>query len=100
MVDLIKLTPGQAEQLLRLEDVWPEYGHSLQVAAATGGGMGWRTVKGVEYLTRYYQENGKKRGKSLGGGSLETERMLKQFKETTLNAPRILKEQREGAALP
>jgi hypothetical protein len=34
MVDLNELTPGQAEQLLRLEDLWPEYGHSLQVDLA------------------------------------------------------------------
>jgi hypothetical protein len=97
--DLTQLTPGQAEQLLRLEDVWPEYGHSLQVTAATGGGMGWRTVKGVEYLTRYTQEDGRKKGRSLGRRGPETEAMLKNFEETTGKARRILKAEREGVAL-
>ena len=99
MVELNELTPGQAEQLLRLEDLWPEFGHSLQVAAATDGGMSWRDVKGVQYLTRWYQEDGKKKGKSLGRRRPETEAQLAHFQETTLKARRILRERRDDVAL-
>lgn len=94
MTNLVEMSKAQAEQLLRLEELWPTYGHSLQVAAATHGGMAWRDVKGVDYLTRYYQEDGRKKGKSLGRRSPETEAMLKEFEETTLKARRIVKETR------
>jgi hypothetical protein len=98
-IEMTALTAGQADQIARLEEMWPDYGKALQIAAATGGGMSWRTVKGVEYLTRWYQEDGKKKGKSLGRRSPETEATLKEFEDTTLKARRVLREMRDDVAL-
>lgn len=99
-IELTPLTAGQAEQFARIEQLWPEFGHSLQVLAASdGGGMGWRTVDGVEYLTRYTQENGKKRGRSLGRRSPETEAIMERFDSTVLKARRIRREMREEVLL-
>lgn len=99
-IELTPLTDGQAEQFARIEELWPQFGHSLQVLAASdGGGMGWRTVDGVEYLTRYTQENGRKKGRSLGRRSAETEAIMEQFDSTVLQARRIRKEMREEVLL-
>lgn len=98
--ELIPLTDGQAEQFARIEQLWPEFGNSLKVLAVSeGGGMGWRTVDGVEYLTRYTQENGKKKGRSLGRRSPETEAIMEQFDSTVLKARRIRRELREDVLL-
>jgi hypothetical protein len=61
--------------------------------------MGWKTVKGVEYLVRYYSEDGKKKFTSCGRRSEETEAKLKHFEETTGGARRIVKDQRGDVAL-
>lgn len=99
-IDLVPLTNSQAEQFARIEQLWPEFGHSLQVLAASdGGGMGWRTVDGVEYLTRYTQEDGRKKGRSLGRRSPETEAQMEQFDSTVLKARRIRREYREDVLL-
>jgi hypothetical protein len=99
-IELVPLTDGQAEQFARIEQLWPEFGHSLQVLAASeGGGMGWRTVDGVEYLTRYTQVDGKKQGRSLGRRSPETEAIMEQFDSTVLKARRIRREYREDVLL-
>lgn len=99
-IELTPLTGGQAEQFARIEQLWPEFGHSLQVLAVSeGGGMGWRTVDGVEYLTRYTQENGKKKGRSLGRRSPETEAIMERFDSTVLKARRIRREMREEVLL-
>ncbi len=97
--NLIDLTPGQADQFARLGELWPEYGHSLQVTANTTGGMGWRKVDGVDYLTRYTQENGKKKGRSLGRRGPETEAQLAEFENTVLKARRTIKERQDEVAL-
>lgn len=99
-IELVPLTGGQAEQFARIEQLWPEFGHSLQVLAASeGGGMGWRTVDGVEYLTRYTHEDGKKKGRSLGRRGPETEALMEQFDSTVLKARRIRREYREDVLL-
>jgi hypothetical protein len=98
--DLVPLSGSQLEQFVRMEQLWPEFGHSLKVLAASdGGGMAWRTVDGVEYLTRYTQENGKKKGRSLGRRSPETEAIFEQFDSTVLTARRIRREYREDVLL-
>ncbi|MDH2403251.1 hypothetical protein QCM77_25370 [Bradyrhizobium sp. SSUT18] len=98
--ELVPLTDGQIEQFDRIERLWPEFGDSLQVLAASdGGGMGWRTVDGVEYLTRYTQEGGKKKGRSLGRRGPETEKIFEQFDSTVLKARRIRRELREDVLL-
>jgi hypothetical protein len=98
--ELVPLTSAQSEQFDRIQHLWPEFGNSLQVLAASeGGGMGWRTVDGVEYLTRYFQENGKKRGRSLGRRSPETEAWFEEFDSTVLKARRIRREYREDVLL-
>ena len=99
-LELIRLTRGQEEQFSRIEQLWPEFGHSLQVLAASeGGGMGWRTVDNVEYLTRYTQENGRKKGRSLGRRSPETEAIMAQFESTVLKARRVRRELRNDVQL-
>ena len=57
-----------------------------------------RTVDGVEYLTRYTQEDGKK-GRSLGRRSPETEAQMAHFENTVLKARRIRREYREDVLL-
>jgi hypothetical protein len=96
---LDRLTDGQAEQLRRLEDLWLEYGHALQVTAQNSGGMSFRDVKGVDYLTRWRHEDGKKKGQSLGRRSAETEAQLAEFENTVLKARRTLKGMRDDIAL-
>lgn len=98
-IALVPLTSGQTEQFARLEEIWPEYGHSLQVSAAASGGMGWRTVDGIEYLTRYAQVDGRKTANSLGRRNPKTEAQYAHFENTTLKARRILREHRDEVAL-
>jgi len=93
------LNQAQTEQLRHLREVWPAYGHALQVVAATSGGMGWKNVKGVEYLVRYVHTDGKKKFTSYGRRSAETEATYKSFEETTLRARQIVKDGREDVAL-
>lgn len=95
----IALNSAQTEQLRHIDEIWPVYGHALRVAAATSGGMGWKTVNGVEYLARYYREDGKKKFISHGRRSKETEAKLRQFEETTGKAREIVKERRDEIAL-
>jgi hypothetical protein len=99
MTDLDQLTEGQAEQLRRLEDLWPVYGHALQVTAQNSGGMSFRDVKGVDYLTRWYHEDGKKKGQSLGRRGPATEAQLAEFQNTVLKARRTLKDMRDDVGL-
>jgi hypothetical protein len=83
MSGLVKLTAEQFEQLQSLEAVWKTYGHALQVTAAFSGGMGWKTVKGTDYLVRYHQgEDGKKEFSSYGKRSPETETKYDHFVKT------------------
>lgn len=99
-INLVPLTAGQAAQFARIEQLWPDFGHALQVLATSeGGGMGWRTVDGVEYLTRYTHEDGKKRGRSLGRRSPETEALMEKFDSTVLQARRVRRELREDVLL-
>jgi hypothetical protein len=99
MSDLDRLTEGQAEQLRRLEDLWPQYGHALQVTAQNSGGMSFRDVKGVQYLTRWRHEDRKKKGQSLGRRSPQTEAQLAEFENTVLKARRTLKNMRDEVGL-
>lgn len=99
MTTLGDLDHRQAEQLQHLGQVWPAYGHAMQVAAATSGGLGWKTVKGVEYLVRYVHEDGKKRFTSYGRRNENTEAIYRKFEGTTGRARRTLKEHREDVAL-
>jgi hypothetical protein len=98
--DLVKLTAEQSEHLQSLEALWETYGPALQASAAFSGGMGWKTVKGIEYLVRYQQgEDGKKRFSSFGRRSPETERKYDEFLNTAGNARTVRKELRETVAL-
>jgi hypothetical protein len=100
MSGLVKLTREQSEQLQTLEAAWTTYGPALQVAAAFSGGMGWKTVKGAEYLVRYSQgEDGKKQFRSYGRRSPETEKRYDHFLKTEGNARTVIKQQRETVAL-
>jgi hypothetical protein len=92
-------TAGQAEQMHFLQQAWPEYGHSLQVTAAFSGGMGWKSVRGVDYLVRYHSEDGKKKFTSYGKRSPETEEKLRAWEDTTGRARRIVKEKKDEVAL-
>src|ERR1700754_3094307 len=96
--DLVDFNAAQAAQMRYLHEAWPEYGHSLRVAAATSGGMGWKAVKGVEYLVRHYREDGKKKFTSYGRRNEGTEAKLKHFEETTGRARQIVKDQRDDVA--
>ncbi|MBW7974598.1 hypothetical protein [Bradyrhizobium sp. BR 10289] len=99
-VELVPLNSAQTEQFARIEQLWPEFGHSLQVLAASdGGGMAWRTVDGIEYLTRYTREDGKQKVKSLGRRTPETEAIFAQFESTVLKARRVRRELREDVLL-
>jgi hypothetical protein len=99
MPELVEFNAGQAEQMRFLEETWPEYGHSLQVAAAFSGGMGWKTVRGVEYLVRYHSEEGKKKFTSYGRRSPKTEEIHWRWEETTGRARRVVKERKDEVAL-
>ena len=62
--------------------------------------MGWKKVKGTEYLVRYLQgEDGKKEFTSYGKRSPETEKKYDHFVKTIGNARTVLKENREAVAL-
>jgi hypothetical protein len=98
--DLVKLTSEQSEQLQSLEALWERYGPALKASAAFSGGMGWKTVKGAEYLVRYQQgEDGKKQFSSFGRRSPETEQKYDEFLNTTGNARAVRKHLREAVAL-
>lgn len=99
MRDLVEFNVAEAQQMRQLEQIWPKYGHALRTAAATSGGMGWKTVSGVEYLVRYYPEDGKKKFTSHGRRDETTEAQYKQFQETTVRAREIVKERRDEVAL-
>jgi hypothetical protein len=99
MTRITDFNEAQAEEMRHLTAMWPEYGHSLQVAAATSGGMGWKIVKGVEYLVRYLSEEGKKKFTSYGRRNEKTEEMYRRFEETTGRAREIIREERDEVAL-
>lgn len=99
MIEFVPFTAGQAEQMRFLERVWPDYGHSLQVTAAFSGGMGWKKVRGVDYLVRYHSEDGKKKFTSYGKRSPDTEEKLRVWENTTGRARRIVKERKDEVAL-
>jgi len=100
MSGLVKLTEEQSEQLQDLEAAWETYGPALQTAAATSGGMGWKKVKGTDYLVRYYQdEHGAKKFNSYGRRSSETEKTYDHFLNTTGNARNVIKQQKGAVAL-
>jgi hypothetical protein len=100
MSNLIELTAEQSEELQFLETAWETYGPALKASAAFSGGMGWKTVKGTEYLVRYTQgEDGKKQFSSFGRRSPETERKYDEFLNTTGNARWVRKQLREAVAL-
>jgi len=99
MTTFAPFSAGQAEQMRYLDQVWPEYGHSLQVAAAFSGGMGWKSVRGVDYLVRYHSEDGKKKFTSYGKRSPETEAKFRTWEDTTGRARRIVKEKKDEVAL-
>ena len=100
MSGLVELTDDQSEQLQILEAAWTTYGPALQVAAAFSGGMGWKTVKGAEYLVRYSQgEDGKKQFTSYGRRSPETEEKYDHFLKTAGHARTVIKQQKDAVAL-
>lgn len=99
MSDLRSFTAGQAEQMSFLEEAWPEYGHSLQVAAAFSGGQGWKTVRDVEYLVRYHSEDGKKKFTSMGRRSPDTEALQRRWDETVGQARKVIKDRKEDIDL-
>lgn len=100
MSDLVKLTAEQSEQFQSLEALWETYGPALKMSAAFTGGMGWKTVKGAEYLVRYTQgDDGKKQFSSYGRRSPETERIYEEFLNTAGNARAVRKQLRERVAL-
>jgi hypothetical protein len=100
MSGLVELAAEQSEQLQSLEAAWKTYGPALQVAAAFSGGMGWKKVKGAEYLVRYHQgEDGKKQFVSYGRRSPETEQTYDHFLKTTGNARTVIKQQKDAIAL-
>lgn len=99
-VELVHLNSAQVEQFGRIEELWPEFGHSLQVLATSdGGGMAWRKIDGIEYLTRYTRENGRQKVKSMGRRSPETEAIFNDFDSTVLTARRVRREYREDVLL-
>ena len=100
MSELVRLTAEQSEQLQSLETAWETYGPALKMSAAFSGGMGWKTVKGAEYLVRYTQgDDGKKQFSSYGRRSPETERRYEDFLNTAGNARAVRKQLRETVAL-
>jgi len=100
MSELVDLTSEQLEQLQSLEAAWTTYGPALQVAAAFSGGMGWKKVKGAEYLVRYHQgEDGRKQFSSYGRRSPDTEQRYDHFLKTEGNARTVIKEKKEAVAL-
>lgn len=72
------------QQRMVLDEVlldWQDRGAALRLREEFAGGMGWKTVKGREYLVRYRYDptTGSKRFTSHGVRSPDTEKALERF---------------------
>ena len=78
---LTPMTHDQRRHLDEVDALWPRYAALAGSREDHSGGMQWKLVGGVEYLTRYRPDaqSGKKVARSLGRRSPETERQYDQF---------------------
>ncbi|MBR0783303.1 GSU2403 family nucleotidyltransferase fold protein [Bradyrhizobium iriomotense] len=84
-------------QLRHLEDVrefWERYEFLTTLQEKFRGAMGWKTVRGAEYLIQYWTlpETGKKTMRSLGRRSPETEKQKDSFDRTRVEIDKVVAE--------
>ena len=81
MTDLTPMSPAETRHLRDLAEAWETYGPALRTKLALDGGMQWKTVHGADYLCRYRPDpdTGKKKFRSLGRRSRETEATYQDF---------------------
>jgi hypothetical protein len=95
----LNLDPTQMDraQIRHLQDVcelWTRYDQVAHLQEQFRGAMGWKNVKGAEYLTAYFQDpsTGKKVMKSLGRRSPETEAKKDSFDRSRAEVDKALDE--------
>jgi hypothetical protein len=89
--------PMNSAQIRHLEDVrefWERYDFLTSLQEKFHGTMGWKTVKGAEYLTRYWTDpdTGKKNMRSLGRRSPETEKQKDVFDQSRREVDKVVAE--------
>lgn len=90
-------TPMDRSQVRHLQDVrelWTRYDQISVLQEQFRGAMGWKNVKGTEYLTAYFQDpsTGKKVMKSLGRRSPETEAKKDSFDRSRAEVDKAMDE--------
>jgi hypothetical protein len=90
-------TPMDRSQVRHLQDVrelWTRYDQIAALQEQFRGAMGWKSVKGTEYLTAYFQDpsTGKKVMKSLGRRSPETEAKKDSFDRSRAEVDKAMDE--------
>lgn len=90
-------TPMNHAQIRHLEDVrefWERYDFLTSLQEKFRGAMGWKTVKGAEYLTQYWTDPdaGKKHMRSLGRRSPETEEQKDSFDRSRSEVDKVVAE--------
>jgi hypothetical protein len=93
----LDLTPMDRTQIRHLEDVremWARYDQISSLQEQFRGAMGWKNVKGTEYLTSYFQNpsTGKKVMNSLGRRSPETEAKKDSFDRSRAEVDKAMDE--------
>jgi hypothetical protein len=88
--------PMNHAQLRHLEDVrefWERYDFLTSLQENFRGAMGWKAVKGAEYLTMYWTDaNGKKHMRSAGRRSPETEAKKAEFDRGRAEVDKVVAE--------
>jgi hypothetical protein len=90
-------TPMDRTQIRHLEDVrelWVRYDQISSLQEQFRGAMGWKNVKGTEYLTSYFHDpsTGKKVMNSLGRRSPETEAKKDSFDRSRAEVDKAMDE--------
>lgn len=87
-LDPTPMTELQIRHLADAKDLWLHYASVAQLRDEMRGAMGWKTVKGREYLTWYWTNplTGQKHMNSMGARSPETERKKHEFDRCRVEA--------------
>ena len=78
-MSLLELTLEQRRQLVDTEQVWQAWDGARRQVAGHSGSLGWKAVNKRDYLVRVDGPAARRRSRSLGPRSPDTERILQEF---------------------
>jgi hypothetical protein len=90
-LDPVAMDRAQVRHLADAKELWSHYASVVQLGEEMRGAMGWKTVKGREYLTWYWTDplTGRKHMNSMGARSPETETKKADFDRGRAEVDRV-----------